>query len=111
MSIFDDIRKDAEAGTPGPWSDTGSQYGAEITDTSGRTIRAQGLALSGTDHARINARRIARVPDLERIVLAAEEAVTRLSAMMKSMEGLGHGPFDYEGEALAAFRAAVEQAA
>ena len=86
MSIFDDIRRDREAGTPGPWGhrehwaddDEREVYGrADETPPFGEwsaiaTVSAYDDTEYG-DKAEANARRIARVPELERIALDAEE--------------------------------------
>jgi len=80
MTIFDDIKRDREAGTPGDWDKSGShrmetEFG--VYADSGRSICSTGGYYDGLDQTHgqnvSNARRIARVPQLEAIALAAEE--------------------------------------
>ena len=95
MTIFDDIRKDREAGTPGDWR---MHY-----DEDGYTGEIRGTLDSDYDRCIADwvgiydARRIARVPRLERIALAAEQVV---DAVLRS------DPWEDIDAALAAFRAA-----
>jgi len=70
MSIFDDIRKDREAGTPGPW---GLSEAVHVWVMAGNLHVATIPRATDGDWSPANARRIARVPRLERIALAAEE--------------------------------------
>jgi hypothetical protein len=110
MSIFDDIRKDREAGTPGEFKvdsyfmPDGHPLRVAAPDENGvpsATIAEcfadwEGYRLSWKN-AEANARRIARVPRLERIALAAEE----LAEAVQRSE-----PWEDIDDALAAFRAA-----
>lgn len=96
MTIFDDIRKEREAGTPGPWRSEASDgpvgdYGKAGCGVWSEYIFEAGLeGMDNEDDAMDDAwvcgiwggidlkkesdsRRIARVPQLEAIALAAEE--------------------------------------
>jgi len=71
MSIFDEIEADAKAGTPGDWS---TDEGGEVHQ-HGSTIFAWPQYSDQSDLEKLFAdlRRGARVPQLERIALAAQE--------------------------------------
>lgn len=110
MTIFDDIRKDREAGTPGEWlmGYHGDVYTGEIrcaldSDYDGAIADWVGI---------FDARRIARVPRLERIALAAEELAKRAQAVFISEYvntkhiDAAKDYYDSNMNALAAFRAA-----
>lgn len=90
MSLIDDIRRDREAGTPGPWA----LQKAEVSETpfdwwihcdgfgalgyrTGNKSRHNGVTSWG--HRIEDARRIARVPDMEAALLAAEELAASIS--------------------------------
>ena len=82
MSMIDDIKRDAETGTPGPWStDTSDQGGAGSNAYVGIDNGAQCIArvvcyspLTLHDRPyKENARRIARVPEMEAALIAADE--------------------------------------
>ena len=99
MSIFDDIRRDVEAGTPGPWtghnmvhaegrSMTPEEIGEYVCNSVKIGIPDRFLFISAPHpdgdtvdvchtgngpRGTANTARIARVPELERIALAAEE--------------------------------------
>lgn len=97
MSMIDDIKRDREAGTPGPWLHGGFSgvhaYGicdtmdcsvlgriatAEITDRTDR----DGRHWSTSGNSETNARRIARLPDLEAKYIALKEAADELAESM-----------------------------
>ena len=86
MTIFDDIRKDREAGT----------------EDCSAIVMAKPIQDFSWDEIDADARRIARVPRLERIALAGAELHDRV---MKAQNGWPHKPGWVE-EAAAAFRAA-----
>ena len=71
MTLIEQIKADREAGTPGPWH----KVGASVQKSPNESAIA--VCVSAGDRDRIeaseNARRIARVPDLEAALLAAEE--------------------------------------
>ena len=86
MTIFDDIRKDREAGTPGDWASykkgrllrveaLGSYYekGGSTCVAGVHDIGSKGGVGVGDKFA--NASRIARVPRLERIALEMEQQI------------------------------------
>lgn len=78
MSLIDDICKDREAGTPGPWvveediiANQVQGFPLILADTY-MVVGTEGMYGDiDTDYA--NAKRIARVPDMEAALLAAEE--------------------------------------
>lgn len=70
MSMIDDIRKDRERGTVGAWKRTKDSY--EVADADGWYVCR---SFSGPT----NARRIARVPDMEAALLAADELADAVS--------------------------------
>lgn len=89
MSLIDEIKRDREAGTPGPWA----LQKAEVSETpfdwwihcdgfgalgyrTGNKSRHNGVTSWG--HRIEDARRIARVPDMEAALLAAEELAEAL---------------------------------
>lgn len=69
MSMIEDIKRDREAGTPGPWSKTVNS--GEVATQDGTWVGRAVDAATGEGQA--NARRIARVPSMEAALLAAEE--------------------------------------
>ena len=68
MSMIDDIKRDREAGTQGPWKHGSTVGGWDAVTCEGPTPIAV-LALNEP----VNATRIARVPDMEAALIAAEE--------------------------------------
>ena len=94
---LEQLRKDVEAGTPGPWKLTGygavSAYGS-VDTISGAVLCSVAYAdetirdddegrcwtLDGKQEA--NARRIARLPDLERAYLDLRKAADELAAAL-----------------------------
>ena len=114
MSIFDDIKRDREAGTPGPWCIPprpifGDYCGSYVpTDWDGCGRLAVFHVTAGPKHAAPNARRISRAPQLERIALAAEALARLLSEPVRSDDGLYDFDQDSVDGALAAFREAAE---
>lgn len=92
MSLIDDIRKDREAGTPGEWSleNRGPISIRVITAKDGQVELADAWSKdgdSGLDDlgADANARRIARVPDMEAALLAMTEAFTEAEYAMAEL--------------------------
>ena len=95
MNLADEIRKDREAGTPGHFdaSDPGD-YG----DYDGNCVvllgddRRRVVVLGGDAEAVADARRFARVPDMEAVLLAAEEladAANKYQSSMRSYINIG----------------------
>ena len=81
---YEQLKADMEAGTQGDWC-APSKYPSEIENTQGLTVAScwhehavdkeitlVGILPCTLDESRANASRIARVPQLERIALAAE---------------------------------------
>ena len=105
MSLIDDIRKDREAGTPGRWKspyetwdhgwelqtpcdNTYQGVGPECADDSKTPIAIIGVnSAFGKDHIlEANARRIARVPDLEAAYISAVEEIAELKAIIARID-------------------------
>lgn len=109
-NLLDQIKADREAGTPGPWA----WEGGEMVCADGKVIdhvSYEGMWFARYDEAEdaANARRIARVPDMETALLAAGELADKLEAMDAQDDGaLLDTDFDDLMAALAAFRSAIE---
>lgn len=111
-TIFDQIERDREAGTPGPWGVVGNQpttlWGYDPRQPNWPWILADfgsGAGEQGDDDL-ANTRRAARVPDLEAIVLASKGMEEALAALLTNTSPAGLRV----GEAsLAAYRAAVAE--
>lgn len=93
MTIIKEIKADMAAGTAGPWHEgrfwsvhPSADIGGTIASTSGRSG-----AWQGPDQASANARRIARVPEMEALVLAGARAVELLREYREKTP-LGHQP-------------------
>ena len=94
MSIFDEIKSDLENGTPGVWERTPNGMGKGLSEfgIQGRDDR-RGICSTGGyedgkdgtfEENKANARRIARLPDLERIALAAKELADATDRFMEN---------------------------
>jgi hypothetical protein len=127
MSIFDDIKKDRETGTPGLFRTGDRHSDNSVYSQDGETLvanthgsqrnfdRDQQLAEQDA-----NARRIARVPQLEAIALAAEELAGHFENLLDCLGFLCGHDYELEGfgisekdgleirKALADYRKAVE---
>lgn len=81
MSLINDIKRDREAGTPGPWrvvdsnsiGDRCTHYYQEVWNDETDILVTTEVTRAHNDGGRVNVRRIARVPDMEAALLAAEE--------------------------------------
>lgn len=103
--LIAEIKRDREAGTRGPW--VGSVDGENLLVQS---IDQDPVCFVGKYNGpdmKADTSRIARVPDLERIVLAAEELAEAALECHPYVEELRCG--DRMRDALAAYRAAKEQ--
>lgn len=92
MTIINDIEKDREAGTPGPWSVSGPGDAGYIIATGELIAETYGVG-ENCDGYDADARRIARVPQLEALALkgAELEKKSKLAlGAMEFMEGLGN---------------------
>lgn len=124
MTLLDQIKADREAGTPGPWAyeahgDT-IQYGVGVCHAISDIEMA--FPLSGqvdsdvmvTDpvcvevNCQTNARRIARVPDMETAILAAGELADAVEPFLDAIHALTGGNVDDMRAKLDAFRSAIE---
>ena len=119
MNLLDEIKKDMEKGTPGPWrvviDDSGGRWSGwplcieSLSITDKPIARAGGQwpydwdAKTSQHEACADARRMARAPDMEEALMAAEKLVDTLDA---DMGRLAFSPATIK--ALAAFRAATE---
>lgn len=85
-----EIEADRAAGTPGPWDVSAVRLGRAIVNKSGHTVAAAHLHGPGIGHngrRDANARRIARVPDLEAAYLAALDEIERLREVQDARLG------------------------
>lgn len=84
MSMIEDIKRDREAGTPGPWTAPskpvfGDYCGSYVPhDWDGMGRLAVFHVTAGPEHAAPNTRRIARVPDIEAALIAADDLANAL---------------------------------
>ena len=86
MTIFDDIRRDHEAGTPGPWE---VKYQGEThLYMNGDSQMCDMTYYPWVPDETADWERIARVPELERIALAAEELAKVFPDIVGYLEGL-----------------------
>jgi len=119
MIDLDEIKRDMEAGTPGPWIIPGqpdkvccdgyTRYGgAKVVTTAASPAWMQG------DEPFANARRIARVPDMEATIIEQAATIEALRAREKAADELadfvgGYALRDPDVSALlAAYRATGE---
>lgn len=115
MTMIDDIKRDREAGTPGPWKATRNTafWEIEVPEAWGQ-VEPGVLPYSIGDVCasdpgdtkglqELNARRIARVPDMEAALIAADELATRVQ---QQQDGWPMRT-DYITDALAAYRKAT----
>lgn len=119
MSLIDDIKRDSEAGTRGPWFSL-PQCGPRVETNFARVFAADddlryiadcrdSLNFHSKTDNETNARRIARVPAMEAALLAAEDAMLWLEASL----GCPNHPYDPDQremakQALSAYRKATE---
>ena len=117
MSIFDDIRRDREAGTPGPWESIDGQIWSTLGDEPKDAyyyidclcdVRSNsGWPKYKKFPVFANAARIARTPILEDIALAAEDAIAAME--LAEAQLIAHG-FDGHGSGLTAALAKLREA-
>ena len=97
MTLSDQIRADRDAGTPGPWSvhnctsyvDRGTTFYQEVWNDETDILVTTEVTRAHNDGGKANMRRIARVPELEEIALAAEELVRADQAANDGLSDLG----------------------
>ncbi len=120
MTLIEQIKRDREAGTPGPWDNTGThglptEFG--VYADGGRSVCSTGSYYDGSDRTYhenvINAKRCARVPAMEEALLAAVEAMTLVQQATDKLHKDGMKPGwgvakDLMNEALAIHRKALE---
>ena len=89
MSMIDDIKRDREAGTQGPWFvRTLENFGWNIVQYIGGD--KHNISRVGKTNSETDARRIARVPDMEAALLAADE-LARALAEIELLTATGDG--------------------
>ncbi len=129
MSMIEDIKRDRDAGTPGPWSGhnmtheegramTPEEIGEYVANSvkmgeEGRFLFVSAKHADGGDcdvchtgngpRGMANTARIARVPDMEAALIAADELARRVQ---EQRDGVPMRT-DYITKALAAYRAAT----
>ena len=117
MSLIDDIKRDREAGTQGPWvvakdrnkvrrifaGDSGPQVATASVFANWMPVERSAEAHATAD---VNARRIARVPEMEAALIEAAKLADALEAYMRAGAGPLTGWIDVE-DALAAYRKAT----
>lgn len=105
MSLIEKIKADREAGTPGPFVISFESIDPEwcVVTTAGGSIFAN---VHSAGNGETNARRIARVPEMEASLLAAEELAQALEA---AAHNKGTNPDDVKrtAAALVAYREAT----
>ena len=82
-NLIDDIRRDREAGTPGPW--VYDKY-SSLKSPNGLAVSVWGLGISHSCRdadTEANARRFSRVPQMEDALLAAVSEIKRLHKEME----------------------------
>lgn len=90
MTLIDKIKADMEAGTKGPWR-FGRRYNSIVSDDNTGHDDSQSVGLycghlvCESVRKESNARRIARVPEMEAALLAAEDAVNGLVALLSNI--------------------------
>lgn len=100
MSIFDDIRKDREVGTQTEWTFQTVKTSCGVChkigpfkynngkETSACVYEDYPWSLNRMSEPEANARRIARVPELEQIALAAEELAKSVEDLIRDSNGV-----------------------
>lgn len=118
MSLIDDIKRDREAGTPGPWLPDECE-GEIIHEHSGAGTWVAAVCCGeycSEPSEQADTRRIARVPEIEAALLAAED---HLVAALKAISDgyartdISHEDFrvkaaQFADDALAAYREATK---
>ena len=118
MSLIDDIKRDREAGTPGPWrvkdcdsmGDRCTHYYQEVWNDETDILVTTEVTRAHNDGGRVNMRRIARVPDLEAALLAADELAGSAHDAWVSADFHNGEDHDDLYRAIAAYRKATEVA-
>ena len=104
---YEQLKADTEAGTQGDWvKDSGESL--KVRNGSGSIAMIMQTHLNGrrtSQEVSANARRIARVPQLERIALAAEALANTCDDVFDNIDAVGTSEFY---TALAAYREATK---
>lgn len=83
--ISDEIQKDRETGTPGPWH-IGSNNPSRVFDLAGNPVIQRDPSFRDAERCEANARRIARVPELEEAYLALTAENAELKKWVAELE-------------------------
>ena len=90
MSLIDDIKRDREAGAEGPWHlhdckdwDGRATYHYQEVWTEDCDVIAAEVYRAHNDGGMANMSRIARIPDMEAALLAAEELAEKLDLCLE----------------------------
>ena len=94
MSMIDDIKRDREAGTPGPWriidrdsmGERCTHYYQEVWNDETDILVTTEVTRAHNDGGTANMRRIARVPDVEAALIEAVEALRIARAEIVDLE-------------------------
>ena len=117
MSLIDDIKRDREGATPEPWEVIENRPCPGWVEVVGPSFTpnaptiATDLTQDDWTARRRDARRIARVPDMEAALLAAEELAALLEEYRRKVP-LGHQPHmiaHRADNALATYRKATRE--
>ena len=100
MTLIDKIRKDREAGTPGPWrvhnceslGERCLNFYQEIWNDETDILVTTEVTRAHNDGGKVNMRRIARVPDMEAALIAAEELMAAAAAAQWAGTALACAP-------------------
>lgn len=108
MSIIDDIKADREAGTPGPWSAFTDDANNHTNIVAVVPLTSFVFSLPGRFKSEADVKRIARVPHLEDIVLAAEDLVEALQSLESGDDSIDGMAADIARGAIDKFREAAQ---
>ena len=116
MSLLDDIRKDHDAGTDGPWfvNAGDSEWSSGITGMNGYAVVWVSSRPDEGIQNDADAPRIARVPQMEAALLAADELATDMMICIGNIRDAAKTDPRWDGVAdklnarLTAYRAAIE---
>lgn len=89
MTLIDDIKRDREAGTPGPWETYSKDSGIRHhTDPPFGHHDYIAVIVAANQRPFSDARRIARVPQMEAALLAAEELAKATEWAADNLRGI-----------------------
>ena len=109
MTLIEQIKADREAGTAGPWAKMHDHPNPDVAASLARIQPKVERVWNGNEIAMVfccdhiedgrqeqeyNARRIARVPDMEAALLAADELADAMGECVDKLESVIRGEFD-----------------